>query len=244
MVLAANAAKAQSDGSYLAFDSGPGNVFIDAAMRILSNGSKHFDKDGELGLKGEADIDDNFVNHFLASEPYFSMPPPKTTGRELFSDDVAKRLVTELQQRQLSNEAIVATITRITAESIARAYEQFVQPLLQEGRVIDEIYLCGGGAHNPNIFKHIQSRLPKSRVMKLDAAPFKLDPNAKEAVLFALLGYLAVCGRQVPLAADAETKFPATLGVVTPGPNYSQVMKTVVGSPDFGTWPVLGRIIM
>ena len=213
-------------------------------MRLLSDGTKHFDKDGELGAKGGADIDETFVNEYLASEPYFDMELPKTTGRELFSDDVAKRLVSELQQRKLSTEAIIATITRITAESIARAYEHFVVPLLQEGSTIDEIYICGGGAHNPNIFNHIKCRFPQSRVKKLDQAPFKLDPSAKEAALFALLGYLAVCGRQVPLAADAEAKNPATLGVVTPGANYSGLMKAIVADGEFGSWPTLGRIIM
>jgi 1,6-anhydro-N-acetylmuramate kinase len=213
-------------------------------MRLLSDGTKQFDKDGELGAKGEADIDETFVDEFLASEPYFDMKLPKTTGRELFSDDVAKGLVSKLRQRNKSTEAIVATITRITAESIARAYEQFILPLLQEGSTIDEIYLCGGGAHNPNIFNHLKSRFLQSRVMKLDEAPFKLDPSAKEAVLFALLGYLAVCGRRIPLAADAETKDPAILGVVTPGANYSDVMKAIVADEEFGSWSTLGRIIM
>ncbi|GJN86847.1 hypothetical protein PLIIFM63780_010429 [Purpureocillium lilacinum] len=109
----------------------------------------------------------------------------------LFSDDVARKLVEEMQGMGMVPAAIVATITRITAESIARAYKRLVMPLLGEGKSIDEIYICGGGAHNPNILKHLQAEFPEAQVMKLDDAPMKLDPSAKEAVLFALLGFLA-----------------------------------------------------
>lgn len=228
----------------MAFDTGPGNVFIDAAMRILSNGKEHYDQDGALGARGESDIDEAIVNDYLDSEPYFQMNPPKTTGRELFSDDVARLLVDKMRSHGKSNEAIIATITRITAESIARAYTDYVFPFLEtEGcSNIDEIYICGGGAHNPNILKHLQARFPNSRVMKLDDAPVKIDPSAKEALLFAVLGFLCVCGRTVPVAADSEVTSPAVLGVVTPGDNYRDVMQAVVHDKAFINSGVLERI--
>ncbi|KAH7120650.1 Anhydro-N-acetylmuramic acid kinase [Dactylonectria macrodidyma] len=215
--------------SYLAFDTGPGNVFIDAAMRILTDGAKHYDCDGELGALGEPDIDGGIVSHYLDNEPYFQQSPPKTTGRELFSDDVALSIVKEMESAGKSHQAIIATITRITAESIARAYESFVLPYLGDDGNIDEIYICGGGAYNPNILRHLQARFPKSRVMTLDDAPVKLDPSAKEAVLFALLGFLGVCGRTVQIAADSESMEPAVMGVVTPGSNYCDVLRAVGG---------------
>lgn len=230
--------------TYLAFDTGPGNVFIDAAIRIITDGSHHYDKDGEAGARGEAEIDHEAIEEYISSEPYFSAKPPKTTGRELFSDDVAKRLVDTLRTKGKSDDAIVATLTRITAESIARAYENFVIPSLGDGGNLDEIYICGGGAFNPNIMKHLQARFPSSKVMKLDEAPVQLDPSSKEAVLFALLGYLSVFGRTVPIAADAETKDPAVMGVITPGANYHELMSKVVQSEGFGKSGVLGRIIM
>lgn len=229
---------------YQAFDTGPGNVLIDAAMRILTDGKQHFDRDGVLGAKGESEIDEDLVDSYLTSEPYFQRQPPKTTGRELFSDDISRALVEQMQALGKSPEAIIATITRITAESIVRAYEQFVIPLLEKGRGIDEIYVCGGGAYNPNILKHLQARFPESRVLKLNDAPTKLDPSAKEAVMFALLGYLCVCGRSVPIAADAESLDPTILGVVTPGENYREIMQKVVGAQNFGSIGALGRISM
>lgn len=234
--------KTDVDRGYLAFDTGPGNVFIDAAMRILTNGEQHFDADGALGLKGESEIDENFVNGYLDSEPYFQLKPPKTTGRELFSDDVARRLVDKLRASGKSDEAIIATITRITAESIARAYEQLVQPQLKSP--IGEIYICGGGAHNPNILKHLQARFPHSKVLKLDDAPVKMDPSAKEAVMFALLGFLCVLGWSVQLPADAESLEPAILGVVTPGKNYHEVVKKVASDANFGESKTLGFLKM
>lgn len=234
-----------SPSTYLAFDTGPGNVFIDAAMRILTDGEKHYDRDGELGAKGEAEIDEDLVNEYLENEPYFQVKPPKTTGRELFSDDVARLLVKKLQALGKSPAATIATITRITAESIARAYESFVLPRLEGGN-IDEIYICGGGAYNPNILKHLQTRFPQSKVMRLDGAEnvAKLDASAKEAVMFALLGFLCVCGRVVPLAADAEDTTPAVMGVVTPGDNYREILRAVAQDSGFDNCEALGRIVM
>ncbi|CAH0027594.1 unnamed protein product [Clonostachys rhizophaga] len=241
---AKNSRTETSRPTYLSFDTGPGNVFIDAAMRIISNGETHFDKDGALGLQGESEIDEEVVNNYLAEEPYFQVKPPKTTGRELFSDDVARVLVEKMRSRHISPQAIIATITRITAESIARAYEQYVLPHLEDGKTIDEIYICGGGAYNPNILKHLQARFPDSRVARLSEAPTKIEPNAKEAVMFALLGFLSVSGRTVPLADDSESTEPAVMGVITPGENYRRIIEIVAKSEGFLTNGVLGRIQM
>ncbi|KAI5458356.1 Anhydro-N-acetylmuramic acid kinase [Mariannaea sp. PMI_226] len=230
--------------NYLAFDTGPGNVFIDAAMRILTNGNQHYDHNGEVGAKGELEIDKALVDDYLNQEPYFQLDPPKTTGRELFSDDIARSLVDRMKAEGKGPEAIIATITRITAESIALAYERFILPQLNEGGSVDDIYICGGGAYNPNIIKHLQARFPKSRILRLDDAPTKLNPSAKEAVMFALLGFLGVCGRTVPIATDSETIDPAILGVITPGNNYWDIMRTVVHDAGFIDDGVLGRILM
>lgn len=244
MLPAKKSSTEKSRPTYLSFDTGPGNVFIDAAMRIISNGEAHFDKDGALGLQGESEIDEEVVNNYLAGEPYFQVKPPKTTGRELFSDDVARALVEKMRSRHMSSQGIIATITRITAESIARAYEQYVVPHLEKGKTIDEIYICGGGAYNPNIMKHLQTRFPASRVTRLSEAPTKIEPNAKEAVMFGLLGFLSISGRTVPLADDSESTEPAVMGVITPGENYRQIIEIVAKSEGFLENGVLGRIQM
>ncbi|KAK2753322.1 hypothetical protein FQN55_003451 [Onygenales sp. PD_40] len=239
----------QSAG-YLAFDTGPGNVMIDATMRLLTNGVSHYDKDGAAGARGESAIDHAAVSRFL-SHPYFAQRPPKTTGRELFSDARTAEFVGELRAAGLGDDAVVATVTRVAAESIARAYEGHILPLLAGEAGVDEIYVCGGGAENPNIMRFLAGRFPGVRVGKLDEAMAELSTSgeggvrlsaaAKEAVMFALLGFLGVCGWTVKGAALAETDEKAVLGVVTPGENYWGVLRGVV---DGGEPRVLERIVM
>lgn len=213
-------------------------------MRILTDGEQHYDHDGVLGAKGEPEIDSDFVNTYLNNEPFFQVKPPKTTGRELFSDGVARSLVDKLKAEGKSPEAIVATITRISAESIARAFEQFVLPQLDQDKTIDEIYVCGGGAYNPNIMNHLQARFPSSKVRQLNDAAASMNPSAKEAVLFALLGYLGVCGRTVPISAASETQTPAVMGNITPGDNYKDIMRLVAQDSSFTSNGTLGRVII
>lgn len=234
------ATSAALGSTYVAFDTGPGNVLIDAAVRLLSDGQKHYDHDGEAGARGENSINHDVVETFLASS-YFQQAPPKTTGRELFSDDMARDLVTKLRALRCSDDAIIATITYITAESIARAYEQFIIPRIGP---LDEIYICGGGAYNPNISRHLQARFPQAKVAKLDDLNLGISAAAKEAVLFALLGFLSICGRYIPVAGWAENREPAILGKITPGQNYHAVMRNVVSDSSFGVESGLGRITM
>lgn len=230
------------DSSYFAFDTGPGNVLIDATVRLLSGGKAHYDKDGEAGLRGEGEIDQAAVEAFL-SRPYFRMKPPKTTGRELFSGDLTDELVELLRSKNpfISDDGIVATITRMTSESIVRAYEEYVIPVVGK---IDEVYICGGGAFNPNIMKWLSERLPQTKVERMEKGAFCLRADAKEAVLFAVLGFLGVCGRQVSIGGFSENRQLALLGAVTPGENYRSVMKRVVEAEEFKSAGVLGRIIM
>lgn len=226
--------------NHFEFDTGPGNVLIDAAVRHLSGGQKHYDKDGEAGERGLRFIDHGFVESFLQS-PYFKQRPPKTTGRELFSEDLAKSIVHQLKSSGHSDDAVIATITRITAESIARAYEHFVIP--QTGP-IHEIYLCGGGAYNPNITKYLETRFDGVKVCKLDDVDMGISAVAKEAVLFALLGFLSVCGRRIPVPEISEKRDPAILGKITPGKNYHAVMRMVLSDPSFDDARPLARIGM
>lgn len=193
-----------------------------------------------MGARGESEIDYEAVEHFLKRD-YFKRKPPKTTGREMFSDTLAIEIIDELRGRGMSNDAIMATITRMTAESIVHAYENYVIPKIGH---IDEVYICGGGAFNPNIMRHISSRLPGTNVNILSSSTIGIGAAAKEAVLFAVLGYLGVCGRDVAIADLSETRDKVVLGCVTPGDNYRSVMKKVVGDEEFISASTLGRIIV
>ncbi|KFY04545.1 hypothetical protein O988_00705 [Pseudogymnoascus sp. VKM F-3808] len=229
------------DSSYFAFDSGPGNVLIDATVRLISQGKYHYDKDGEAGARGVNEIDAEAVEEFLQKE-YFMRKPPKTTGRELFSDDLARELIESLRAKNVSDDGIVATITRMTSESIVRAYSAYVIPLVGH---IDELYICGGGAFNPNILSYLGSSLPHTKVRKMGEATLGLSAEAKEAVLFAVLGFLGLCGRSVPIAGFSERREKAVLGAITPGGNYRELLERVVRDDgEFGKKGILGRIIM
>ena len=229
------------DSSYFAFDTGPGNVLIDATVRIISQGKSHYDKDGEAGARGLDEIDAEAVEEVLQSE-YITRRPPKTTGRELFSDDLARELVESLRAKNVSDDGIVATITRMTSESIVRAYSAYIIPLVGP---IDELYICGGGAFNPNILSYLSSSFPHTKVRKMEEATLGLSAEAKEAVMFAVLGFLGLCGRSVPIAGLSERREEAVLGAVTPGRNYRELLERVVRDDgEFGRKDILGRIIM
>ncbi|ANB14734.1 hypothetical protein AWJ20_2341 [Sugiyamaella lignohabitans] len=197
------------------FDNGPGNIFIDAAMRHFTDGQMEYDVDGEWGKKGTAD--EEMVANFLENESYFKRALPKTTGRELFGDGVSIGLIEEGLRRGLSKYDIIATITRITAQAIVNDYNRFGAGLPP----IDELYLCGGGAHNPNIVNYIQQSFPNLKILPLSITG--IPGGAKEAVTFAFQGLEAILGRPLIIPDRVENKVPVVVGKVTPGPNYRKL---------------------
>jgi anhydro-N-acetylmuramic acid kinase len=179
-----------------AFDTGPGVGVIDGVTRMLYP-ELPYDVDGKLALKGQAC---EGVVAQLLSEPYFQAPPPKSTGRELFTRAYMQRLIDlcRAERRRVTNEDIIATAVHLTAASIADSHSRFVP------EPVEDVVLSGGGARNPALREAIASALAPRTVSRFDDLFF--DGEAKEAVAFALLGYLFSEGRagNVPGATGAR----------------------------------------
>ncbi|MBV8197873.1 MAG: anhydro-N-acetylmuramic acid kinase [Candidatus Eremiobacteraeota bacterium] len=186
----------------IAFDSGPGNMLIDAIVEERTEGRTTFDRDGALAATGRANKD--VVEAMLADE-YFGTMPPKTTGRERFGRQFLARHATALDAMSLEDAA--ATLTELTAVSIARAIQaaQF-----QPARVI----VGGGGAGNPWLMARLSHHLAPAAVEASDA--HGIPARAKEAIAFAVLGYETLRGRaaNVPVATGARHR--AVLGAIAP----------------------------
>jgi len=146
--------------------------------------------------------------------------PPKTTGRELFSAKMATELVDEGHTRGLDDASIIATLTALTAQSIADAYEQFAPAHL------DEVILSGGGRSNPVIMELLEALIP-AQVLSSDQ--IGVDGDNKEALVFALLAHETWHARAGNLPSLTGASRAVILGDVTPGNNYVSLIKRTFG---------------
>ena len=190
-------------GEAFGFDTGPGNMLLDRAAEVLTQGQMHCDMDGKMAFAGT--VQEKFLQKWMAEEPYFTRKPPKSTGRELFG--VQRCDVYLKEMAGLSKEDILATLTAFTARSTAEAYKNFLPALP------DEVLLCGGGARNPAIAAMLQKELPTSRIGRTEDAG--LPGDSKEAVAFAVLGYETMNRRPGNLPAATGAKGPVILGSIT-----------------------------
>ena len=189
-----------------AFDTGPGCGVIDKVVRALRPGLA-YDVGGELASRGNAIH--SVVDRLLTHE-YFRTAPPKSTGPELFSPRYTEELIAMCRTdfSGCTDEDIIATAVSLTARSIADSYDRFI------AEPVSEVFLSGGGAKNPALVRAITDAVAPRAVLDFDKTFF--DGEAKEAVAFALLGYLHLTGRpgNVPTATGAAG--PRILGKRTP----------------------------
>ncbi|MDR7482497.1 MAG: anhydro-N-acetylmuramic acid kinase [Armatimonadota bacterium] len=192
----------------VAFDTGPGNMLIDETVRTLTGGAQAFDRDGAMAIAGR--VDEAWLAALL-DDPYLHLPPPKSTGREVYGRPHAARLLEEARRRGLVLEDIVATVSALTADSIVRACRDFLVP--RAG--LDEVVLCGGGAYNAFLRRRIAAGLS---VPVRTCDEFGVDAKLKEAMAFALLASEAVAGRPTNVPAATGAAGPRVLGKWVPKP--------------------------
>jgi anhydro-N-acetylmuramic acid kinase len=167
-------------------------MLVDAAMRILYG----IDFDAGGAVAGGGTPNERWLS-MLLEHSYFSQSPPKSAGRENFGEERGRRLVAEAQASGLPDPDIIATLTMLTARTIARAINDFCA----QGRGVDELIVGGGGAHNVTMMRMLADELPDARILPSDDAGLATD--AKEAICFAILANETLC--EVPANVPSVT---------------------------------------
>ncbi len=185
----------------IAFDTGPGNMVIDALISRATGGKETFDRDGERASRGT--VHQMFLNDLLA-HPFFAQLPPKSTGREEFGLHFVEEFRRKAVAFGLSVEDSLATATALTAESIVRAYRRFLPAMPKT------VIVGGGGVNNQTLMAMLKAELPKSQVET--HANFGIGNQSKEAVAFAILGYRTLLGLPSNLPSATGARHPAILG--------------------------------
>lgn len=181
------------------FDNGTGNVLIDMAAQQLFGVS--FDRNGDLARQGVANVE--LVQQWLRQD-FLVAPPPKSTGRELFSPEYLAARLAEFTGG--NNHDVLATLTEFTAQAIAQSYRDFLP------QFPDQVLISGGGGRNHYLMERLQDVLKPAIVMCTD--DLGLDSDFKEAIAFALLAYLRVNERHGNLPNVTGAKRSVLLGQI------------------------------
>jgi anhydro-N-acetylmuramic acid kinase len=198
----ANITVRAADGAVIAYDIGPASALIDSAVTDATAGAERMDTDGVRGARGT--IHSGLLDAFLA-EPYYTLPAPKSTGKELFHADYVRSVLTTTGI-EVSTDDLVATLTELTARLVADACRAYR---------LTELVVAGGGVRNPALMGRIAALSAPATIRLIDE--FGLPAQGKEAYLFALLGYLSVHGLAGTIASATGARAGSILGSLTPG---------------------------
>jgi anhydro-N-acetylmuramic acid kinase len=197
-----------SDEPIIAFDTGPGNALIDTAVELATEGELVYDVEGAWARRGT--VDTGLLAELL-DDPYFRRPPPKSTGRETFGRAYVQSLVERRRPADPSGWAdLIATLTALTARSIADAIRRWADP--GEGA---ELVVTGGGAQNPFLLDRLGADLAPLPVHTGEV--LGIDPAAKEAIAFAVLAWAHVDRRPANVPEVTGASGARLLGSFTPG---------------------------
>lgn len=188
-------------GAPVAYDTGPANALIDAAASRATDGRLRFDADGRLAAAGRVD---HALLADLLADPYYARPAPKTTGKELFHAGYLDLVLA--RHPGLRDEDVVATVTALTAATVAAEVRRYQ---------VDTLVASGGGCANPTLMGMLAERLDGVRITTADT--LGADADAKEAIAFALLGWLTAHGLAGNVPSCTGSTGPRVLGAIVPG---------------------------
>lgn len=185
----------------IAFDTGPGNMVVDGLMQHFYHRS--YDHNGEIAQSGN--ISHGLLEQLLA-HPYFSLPAPKSTGREMFGEKFIGDIIAQGSKMGLKSNDIIATATELTAITIKKGIETHFE------EKVDELIVSGGGVFNKTLMNSLRQKFNESKVM--ESGDFGIPSDAKEAICFAVLGNECVHGVSANLPAVTGANKKTILGAI------------------------------
>lgn len=191
-----------------AFDTGPGNMIIDAVVSALTGGAKTYDAGGAMAAEGRVD---EALLAMLQQDPYYDMPLPKTTGRELFGVQYVGKILDYQRAHGLSDADVLATVTDLTAWSITDGYARYVLPRRQAA----ELVVGGGGSYNATLLGFLRTRFAPYGVEVRTQEDLGWSSDAKEAVAFALMADCCVREKPNVLPSVTGAKAAAIMGKIS-----------------------------
>ena len=191
-----------------AFDTGPGNMIIDAVVSALTGGEKTYDAGGAMAAQGK--VDQNLLA-VLQQDPYYTMPLPKTTGRERFGLQYVGKILDYGREHSLSDADLLATVTDLTAWSITDAYGRYVLPRRQA----TELVVGGGGSFNATLLGFLRERFAPYGVKVLTQEDLGWSSDAKEAVAFAIMADRCVREKPNVLPSVTGARQAAIMGKIS-----------------------------
>ncbi len=191
-----------------AFDLGPGNMLIDAAVAHCTGGREPFDREGVRAARGR--VDEALLAELMRVD-FLQREPPKSTGREEFGEPFLAEI---LRRGPWNDDDLIATLTAFTVQSIAEGIRRFClsAELKSEPGEFAKLWVGGGGVHNPRIMAGLRHALPELAVQSL--ADLGVDPDAREALAFAVLANETLMGRTGNIPAATRAQRPVVLGKI------------------------------
>ena len=199
----------------IAYDIGPANGLMDAAIAAYTSGKTTYDKDGQLAAAGV--VNQKLLLEFL-KHPYYEIKAPKSTGKEIFHLPYLLEILGPTQNWVI--EDVLATLLEVTVETVAQEVEKYA---------LSSLYVAGGGAANKQLMKRMQERLSNCTILSI--SELGISTQSKEAIAFALIGFLSMHGLPGQIPSCTGASGGRVLGSLTPGAIAFNVPEKITTMP-------------